>query len=361
MLITAHVDQNLIFHRIPSLEVSRQMVGFNDEVIDLIYLTAPGSGKSGDGSTAQQETHLAVATNSDLMRIYNLKTLDVSLVSGHSDVVLCIAKSGDGSLLMSGSKDRSARLWAPRYRSSSITSEPGEEGDATASSSTSERVDWVCVGTCDGHLESIGAVSIAPKEGKLAATASQDKTVKIWDLDWLSSDDGPATSDSESEPQKCRAMVTLKVHDKDINAIDIAPNDRMLVTASQDRTARLFGIDYTPSSRSSPLPTAKLTPLGVFQGHKRGVWSVRFSPTDPVVATASGDKSVKLWSIDDFTCLKTFEGHTNTVLRVDFLAGGAQIATCASDGLVKIWNTKDEECVATLDNHDEKVRIPFLA
>ncbi|TFY59355.1 hypothetical protein EVJ58_g5826, partial [Rhodofomes roseus] len=74
-----------------------------------------------------------------------------------------------------------------------------------------------------------------------------------------------------------------------------------------------------------------------------------------VLATGSGDKTVKLWSLDDFTCLKTFEGHTNSVLRVDFVNAGMQLVSSASDGLVKLWNVRDEECVSTMDNHEDKV------
>jgi U3 small nucleolar RNA-associated protein 13 len=154
-------------------------------------------------------------------------------------------------------------------------------------------------------------------------------------------------------------MSTTKIHDKDINTLDIAPNDKLLASGSQDRTAKLFSITYTPKSKSTPA-SAQLSLLGTFKGHKRGVWSVKFSPVDQCLATASGDRTIKLWSLADFTCVKTFEGHSNTVLRVDFLTRGMQIASAASDGLVKVWNVKDEECAATLDNHEEKVSFPSL-
>jgi U3 small nucleolar RNA-associated protein 13 len=64
---------------------------------------------------------------------------------------------------------------------------------------------------------------------------------------------------------------------------------------------------------------------------------------------------VKLWSLDDYSCVKTFEGHSNSVLKVDFFNSGMQIVSAASDGLVKVWNVREEECVATMDNHDDKV------
>lgn len=44
--------------------------------------------------------------------------------------------------------------------------------------------------------------------------------------------------------------------------------------------------------------------LGTCEGHKRGVWSVQFSPLEQTIVTSSGDKSIKLWSLNDFSCLK---------------------------------------------------------
>lgn len=68
----------------------------------------------------------------------------------------------------------------------------------------------------------------------------------------------------------------------------------------------------------------------VLRGHKRGIWSVEFSPVDQCVITASGDKTIKIWAISDGSCLKTFEGHTSSVLRVSFLTHGTQFVSCGN-------------------------------
>jgi U3 small nucleolar RNA-associated protein 13 len=128
-------------------------------------------------------------------------------------------------MLFSGSKDRTARLWR------SIVDKSG-------------KTRWICVAIFEGHLESIGAVAIARKTGLIAATASQDKTVKLWDLSPFMNNE----IDEDAPPQKAHALTTVKVHDKDINTVDFAPNDKILATGSQDRTAKIFGIDYTPAS-----------------------------------------------------------------------------------------------------------------
>lgn len=102
-------------------------------------------------------------------------------------------------------------------------------------------------------------------------------------------------------------MATLRAHEKDINSLDIAPNDKFLVSGSQDKLVKLYAIDFNPPK--SPGGAAGgaeggFRLLGTCAGHRRGVWTVRFSRNDKVVASGSADRTVKLWNLDDFTCLK---------------------------------------------------------
>ncbi|TRM66255.1 WD40-repeat-containing domain protein [Schizophyllum amplum] len=287
LIISVHADQNILFHSLATRTLVRQLIGYNDEIVDATFLS-PRSQTSPD----DRDTHVALATNSSLIRLYSASTSDARLLEGHADIVLCLDHSADSRLLVSGSKDRSARIWAPV--------------DADAD------VRYRCVAVCEGHAESVGAKTTG---GHLFMfTGSQDRTIKIDSL------------------VKCRSLTTLKAHDKDINSLD-------------DRTAKVWAIDAI----------GELRPLGTCKGHKRGVWSVRFGREERVLATGSGDKTVKLWNLDDFSCVKTFEGHTNSVLRVDFLNAGMQMVSSASDGLVKVCGMCGKECMTTLDNHEDKV------
>lgn len=81
---------------------------------------------------------------------------------------------------------------------------------------------------------------------------------------------------------------------QDINSVAVSPNDKLLATGSQDRTAKLWSL----------AGGADLGLLGVFRGHRRGIWTVCFSPVDQVLATSSADGTSKLWSLQDFSCLK---------------------------------------------------------
>jgi U3 small nucleolar RNA-associated protein 13 len=186
-------------------------------------------------------------------------------------------------------------------------------------------------------------------------TGSQDRTIKMWDLSVV-----PLTNqgDKNGNPEviKCKSLTTHKAHEKDINSLDVAPNDRLLASGSQDRSVKVYEIEYAVGSGGKAV-RGEIKLLGTCKGHKRGVWNVRFGRTERVLATGSGDKTIKLWSLEDFSCVKTFEGHTNSVLRVDFINAGMQLVSAASDGLVKLWNVREEECVTTMDNHEDKVHL----
>ncbi|KAF8078978.1 U3 small nucleolar RNA-associated protein [Lyophyllum atratum] len=337
-VVSVHADQNIIFHSLSTQCLTRQLIGYNDEIVDATFLSPKFTSSSDD--SAQRDSHLALATNSSLILVYDTNSFDARLLEGHVDVVLALDQGINGRLLASGSKDRSARLWAPLARVGNL-----EWG-------------YGCVGICEGHAQSVGAIALSRKAGKpgelerpqFMFTGSQDQTIKMWDL----SEVPLICEDDQVETLRCKSLTTHKAHEKDINALDISPNDKLLVSGSQDRTVKIYAIEYT-AGFAGKASRGELKLIGTCRGHKRGVWSVRFGRTERVLATGSGDKTVKLWSLDDFSCLKTFEGHTNSVLRVDFLNMGLQVVSAASDGLVKLWDIKEEECVATLDNHEDKV------
>jgi U3 small nucleolar RNA-associated protein 13 len=244
--------------------------------VDAVFLSPPSSLES----SQSQDSYIALATNSALIRTYATSSnqgLDCHLLSGHGDTVLALDSSIDGRILISGGKDNTVRVWSP------VEKMPGQ---------------WACVAVGEGHAESVGALAISRKSGvnmpSFLITGSQDRTVKLWDLTGTPS----SANDDAVSPRKLPSLVTQKAHDKDINSLDISPNDRLLATGSQDKTAKIFEIQHQQGAR------ATLTLAGTLKGHKRGIWNVKFSKTEKLIATASGDKSVKLWTLEDYACIK---------------------------------------------------------
>ena len=91
------------------------------------------------------------------------------------------------------------------------------------------------------------------------------------------------------------------------------------------------------------------------------MWAVEALPHDRVIATAGGDKTIKLWSVDPkagavgSSCLRTLEAHTGAVLGLKFTSG-TQIASVGGDGLLILWGVRSGAAVATLDAHEDKAR-----
>lgn len=305
-LLTVTADQEFLFYFATEspegclkLILSKRLVGYNEEIGDMKFL-------------GEDERFLAVATSVEKVRVYDLASMSCSYVlAGHTDIVLsldtCVSTSGK-TLIATGSKDNNVRLWETDSR--------------------------CCIGVGIGHMGAVGAVAFSKKSRNFFVSGSSDCTLKVWSFDGLSNDMEGASN--------LKAKAVVAAHSKDINSIAIAPNDSLVCSGSQDRTACILRLP-------------DLVSVVVLRGHKRGIWSVEFSPVDQCVITASGDKTIKIWAISDGSCLKTFEGHTSSVLRASFLTRGAQFVSCGADGLLKLWTVKTNECVATYDQHEDKV------
>ncbi|XP_027180585.1 transducin beta-like protein 3 isoform X1 [Coffea eugenioides] len=281
------------------LILSKRLVGYNEEIADMKFL-------------GEEEQFLAVSTSVEHVRVYDLTSMSCAYVlAGHTDIVLCLDTCvlGTGrTLVVTGSKDNSVRVW-----------------DAESK---------CCIGVGIGHMGAVGAIAFSRKHQNFFVSGSSDRTLKVWSLDGL--------PDGAEDVPNLKAKAVVAAHDKDINSLAVAPNDSLVCSGSQDRTACIWRLP-------------DLVSVVVLRGHKRGIWSVEFSPVDQCVITASGDKTIKIWAISDGSCLKTFEGHTSSVIRASFVTRGTQFVSCGADGLVKLWTVNTNECIATYDQHDDKI------
>jgi WD40 repeat protein/energy-coupling factor transporter ATP-binding protein EcfA2 len=75
------------------------------------------------------------------------------------------------------------------------------------------------------------------------------------------------------------------------------------------------------------------------EGHTYNVTSVSFSPTEPIIASASQDGTVQLWN-QNGTHWKTLAGHSDVVNGVSFSEDGKTIASASGDGTIRLWTTK---------------------
>uniref|UniRef100_A0A0M3K9D4 WD_REPEATS_REGION domain-containing protein n=1 Tax=Anisakis simplex TaxID=6269 RepID=A0A0M3K9D4_ANISI len=310
-LLLISCESNLYILDERTFEVKREMVGFNDEIFDLEFV----------GSKSAEQKYMMVAANSPEIRMYSTQTWECHLISGHTESILSVISAPwDTSVFATSSKDNSFIVWKL------------DEGDRKTPVPRK-------IALATGHTNNVTAIRFSNTSKKhFIVSVSNDTTLKLWSL----ADVG--TSDSEC--LKLSAASTLVAHSKDVTCVDVSANDRLCVTGSMDKTAKLWHIDRAKM---------QLGIAGTLSGHRRGVWDAKFSSTTQVIATCSGDCMVRVFSIGTKECLATLSGHPSAVLKAIFLNNDKQLLSADSGGLLKIWSLSGKDCVSTVEAHDDKI------
>ncbi len=253
--------------------------------------------------------------------------------------VLGVAYSPDGNTFISGHNDGTVKLWQVYPRSPTeikqvqtlsghsalvwrIAFKPDGQMFATASEDNTVKL-WDNQGkllrTLTGHTDGVKTVVFSP-DGNLIASGSLDGTVKIWNTDG-------------------DLLATLKGHQSAVVGVDFAPAieifDRQttytLASASWDNYAKLWRINRSNNNRVS------IVMKNESMSHDDSLRGVSFSPDSKLIATASSDRSIKLWN-NDGELLKTLFGHEGAVWQVKFSPQGSKIVSGSEDKTVIVWD-----------------------
>jgi WD40 repeat protein len=227
-----------------------------------------------------------IASGSDdgKVRLWDVETTKViSKWTGHTHVVYALCWSADGERVASGSWDRTARVWDVKSGQTVLTIETGHK--------------------------LVYAVVYSPDGTKIATGGDEEKAVKIWDaksgellntlkhrvcsLAWTS--DGKKLISGSYRLVRIFDTATwqqtaiLRGHTNFVYAISLFPNNRLLASASDDKTARLWNLD-TNLPVGPPLP------------HEQDLPSVALSHDGKLLLTVCENKDAYIW--DTHTILK---------------------------------------------------------
>jgi WD40 repeat protein len=254
---------------------------------------------------------------------------------GHADSILTAAFSPDGRRIVSGSADRTLKVWdaATGRETLTLTGHDREIRSAAFSPDGRRIVSgsddallkvWDAatghvIATLAGHTDAVSGVVFSP-DGRRIASGSWDRTLKIWDA---------ATG------QEIR---TLSGHAREVRTAAFSPDGRQIVSGSYDNTLKVW--DAASGKETMTL-----------RGHAGGVKSVAFSPDGRRIASGSRDKTVKVWDATTGKELMTLKQHASEVWSVAFSPDGRRILSGSDDKTIKIWDAATGKELLTLAGH----------
>ena len=150
------------------------------------------------------------------------------------------------------------------------------------------------------------------------------------------------TTGTKEESQYCAWS-----HLEDVISVCFSGDGRILASGSGDWTIKLW-----------EMPSGNL--LNTMMGHESTVLSVCFSPDGRLLASGSWDYSIKLWEVPSGKLLNTLKEHFNSVSSVRFSPDGRLLASGSWDGTVKLWEMPAGKLLNTLTGHaDSVIRVCF--
>ncbi|MBM3498106.1 MAG: NACHT domain-containing protein, partial [Armatimonadetes bacterium] len=268
----------------------------------------------------------------------------LQVLQGHTGWVMSVAVTRDGSRAVTGSGDRTVRVWYLDTGTCLRTLEghtngviavaltPDGQRAVTGSSDRTVRV-WdlntgTCLRTLEGHTDGVRAVALTP-DGQRAVTGSYDKTIRVWDLNTGT------------------CLRTLQGHTGSVNAVALTPDGQRAVTGSSDHTVRVWDLDTGSCLRT-------------LQGHTEPVQAVALTPDGHRAVTGGSDHTVRVWDLDTGTCLQTLQGHTDSVTAVALTPDGQRAVTGSGDRTVRVWDLDTGVCLRTLQGHTRGVNAVAL-
>ncbi len=332
---------------------------------------------------------LLIVAHNDIVTLHDTKTLEEKgCLIGHKNQVSSVVMSNDGRYVISGSIDKTVRVWdwqapnaIPRilggHKSSVNSVAISANGRYVVSGSGDKTVrvwDWQksnarpCV--LRGHESSVISVAISA-DGRYVVSGSEDATARVWDWQMpnaapcvlggdeylvnnvaISADGRYVVSSSYENTMWVwdwqipdAAPRALGEHESEVSSIVMSADGRYVISGSEDNTVRVWDWQ-TPNA----VPR-------VLSGHQASVNSVAMSADSRYVASGSADNTVRVWDWHTLdTTPRALSGHQGAVNSVETSTDGRYLVSGSSDKTVEVWDWQALDAVPRVfSGHDHSV------
>jgi WD40 repeat protein/energy-coupling factor transporter ATP-binding protein EcfA2 len=269
------------------------------------------------------------------IKLWNKEGKVIQQLNGHSGHVTAVAISANGQYILSGSQDKTIRLWT---KNGKLLQEMKGHNDTVKSVAFSSDGQYIVSGSTDktvrlwnkqgspiskpfqAHELGVMSVAVSP-DGQYIVSGSEDKTVRLWN--------------KQGNP----VGLPFKGHERTVTSVAFSPDGQYIVSGSEDGTVRLWDKDGNPIG--NPL-----------KGHYGFIKIVTFSADGQSVISGSEDKTIRFWDKEGHNIGLPFKGHTHYVLSVAFSPDGQQIVSAGRDDILRLW-TKDGKPIWKRKGHEE--------
>ena len=192
---------------------------------------------------------------------------------------------------------------------------------------------WRCVQTLKGHSAAVNALAISP-DSQSFISGSNDNTVCLWDLN----------------TGKC--LYTFYGQAEAVLSVAISPNGKQIISGSVDRKISSWQLDTKKYHRA-------FSYLNSPYSHNGFVNSLTYSADSRIIASASTDKTIRIWGGYTGNLKCTLNGHTDAVYAVAISPDSQILVSSSKDKTIIIWDleTGRERCILTQDSAAKTVII----